>query len=121
MTSARKMWTRQTWRTEVVSDAVRIVIGKGRQKIILARFCPKQLPEAETHANATIASAAPELYAALEKAVETIRTWHGMKFVGRSVDDPGRALEKKAWDIYVEHAPEMQDVRAALAKARGEV
>ncbi len=40
------------WRTEAVSDAVRIVVGTGRSKVIIAKLNPKQLPEKETKANA---------------------------------------------------------------------
>lgn len=49
------------WRTEAVSDAVRVVVGEGRKKIILARLSPRQLPEQETHANARVMAIAPEL------------------------------------------------------------
>ena len=56
------------WRTEGISDCVRVVIGKGRQKVILARLAPPQLPEEETWANARIMGAGPELLDALTKA-----------------------------------------------------
>ena len=65
-------------------------------------------------------TATPDLYAALESAIETIRIWHGMRFVGRSADDPNRDIEKRAWEIYRTHAPEMKRLYAALAKARDE-
>lgn len=49
------------WRTEAVSDAVRVVVGSGRAKVILARCAPPQIPEGETHANARLMAAAPDL------------------------------------------------------------
>jgi hypothetical protein len=60
------------WRTEAVSDCVRVVVGQGRRKIILARLAPKQLPEAETHANARMMAAAPAMFAALKRIRETL-------------------------------------------------
>lgn len=60
------------WRTEAVSDAVRVIVGEGRKKVILARLCPPQIPETETQANATLMAAAPELLVALETLVEKI-------------------------------------------------
>lgn len=53
------------WRVEAVSDCVRVVVGNGRKKIILARLSPKQIPESETHANARLMAAAPKLLGAL--------------------------------------------------------
>jgi hypothetical protein len=61
------------WRTEAVSDAVRVVSGSGRTKIILARCAPPQIPEAETHANARLMAAAPDLYDALDRIVRNCR------------------------------------------------
>ncbi len=49
-----------------------------------------------------------ELLAALKGAVETIAVWHSF----------GHA-DIVAWDIYREHAPEMQAINAAIAKAEG--
>jgi hypothetical protein len=63
--------TPEPWRTEAVSDAVRIVVGTGRRKIILARLNPPRLPEAETHANAKLMAAAPKLLKALKEIAET--------------------------------------------------
>jgi hypothetical protein len=57
-----------------------------------------------------------ELRAALLSAIETIHTWHGMQFVGRSKDDPNRHLDKKLWEIYRTQAPEMKLLNEALAK-----
>lgn len=54
------------WRTEAVSDAVRVVVGDGRKKVVLARLCPPQLPEQETADNARLMAAAPKLLAALK-------------------------------------------------------
>jgi|ERR1019366_6357189 hypothetical protein len=55
------MITKGEWRTEAISDCVRVVVGKGRAKIILARCAPKQLPEAETTCNAKLMALAPQL------------------------------------------------------------
>ncbi len=46
-------------------------------------------------------AAAPELYAALLKAKETIHALHG----------------EIAWEIYALHSPEMKQINAALKKA----
>ena len=64
-TCGRKKITASAWRTEAISDCVRIVTGERRKKIILARLSPKQLPELETHANAELMAMAPELALAL--------------------------------------------------------
>ncbi len=61
-----------TWRFEAVSDACRVVTGSGRKKVILARLAPKQIPEAETTANAHVMSAAKDLYDALEGALRLL-------------------------------------------------
>lgn len=58
------------WRTESVSDAVRVVVGTGRQKIILARLAPRQIPEMQTHANAKLMALAPRLATTLVSIVE---------------------------------------------------
>lgn len=42
------------WRIEAISDCVRIVVGTGRKKIIIAKLNPKQIPESETLANARL-------------------------------------------------------------------
>lgn len=59
------------WQIEAVSDAVRVTARirsndlitrkPGGKKVILARLCPPQLPEAETWDNARLMSAAPVL------------------------------------------------------------
>lgn len=61
------------WRVEAVSDAVRIVVGQGRKKVILARLCPPQISEHETWANARLMCAAPELLAAAAAAARALR------------------------------------------------
>lgn len=66
MGEAAVKFTAGDWRLEGVSDAVRVVVGTGRAKIILARLCPPQLPELETWANARLMAAAPALLKALE-------------------------------------------------------
>lgn len=67
------------WRTEGVSDAVRVVIGTGRQKIILARLRPPQLSENETWDNARLMAAAPELHDALKMFLECSPCRNGCK------------------------------------------
>lgn len=54
------------WKVEAVSDAVRVVVGEGRKKVILARLAPPQIPENETQANAELMAASPKLKEALE-------------------------------------------------------
>ena len=55
----------------------------------------------ENEANARLISAAPDLLAALKDALKTIEAWHG----------------PIAWQIYLDHAPEMKRIRAAIDKA----
>jgi len=62
--------TSREWRIEAVSDAVRIVVGQGRSKIILARLCPPQISENETWANARLMCAAPLLLKAAENLIK---------------------------------------------------
>lgn len=66
-------YTKGEWRIEAVSDAVRVVTGNGRQKLILARCATKQIPEAETTANARLMAAAPLLLMTLRNILD-----HGM-------------------------------------------
>ena len=54
-------------------------------------------------ANARLIEAAPELLAALEDALGTIRTLYG----------------EPAWDIYEANSAKMQRYKAAIAEARG--
>jgi hypothetical protein len=63
-----------------------------------------------------LAEAVPELRAALESAIDTIRIWHGAAFVGSAIADPNRNLYKKAWEHYRTNAPEMKLLYAALEK-----
>src|SRR5574342_180434 len=58
--------TLSDWRVEGVSDAVRIVTGTGKKKVILARLCPPQIPEDETWANARLMGQAPKLAGAVD-------------------------------------------------------
>lgn len=60
-------------------------------------------------ANARLIAAGPDLLVALKGALRTIRTWHGMG-LGRH--------EAQAWALY-QASPEMQAIRAAIAKAEG--
>ncbi len=55
------------------------------------------------------AADAAELKQALEKAVEVIRIWHGLKI-------KGVALEEQMWKIYWEQSPEMKPIREALER-----
>lgn len=61
----------------------------------------------EDVANAHLIAAAPDLLAALKRTVDTIKAWHCLHG-----DEIG-------WDIYLQHAPEMQAINAAIAKAKG--
>ncbi len=93
------------FQVEAVSDAVRVFVrlaktnSVGKQKVIIARMAPPQLPESETWSNGCLFAAAPDLYAAL------------------SALDPGESL-------HVTHSPSSGCLicsgRRALAKARGE-
>jgi hypothetical protein len=64
-------------------------------------------------ANAHLIAAAPELLAALKRAVDTIHAWHDM--TGNLSEDD----KATAWRIYRTHAPEMKAINAAIAKAEG--
>jgi|GEM_PF-1143527 len=65
--------------------------------------------EAESLRNAHLIAAAPDLLAALKRAVETIRTFHGIGL--------GPA-EELTWQLY-QQSPEMKAINAAIAKAEG--
>jgi hypothetical protein len=93
--------TASPWRIEAVSDAVRIVVGQGRSKIILARLCPTQIKEDETWANARLMVAAPDLFAALQDMMKRHDERCGCQ-------DPGEEL-----------CPGIAVAREALAKAQG--
>lgn len=54
-------------------------------------------------ATAHLFAGAPELLAALRKAKEVIKAWHG----------------EGGWEFYDLHSPEMQPINAAIAKAEG--
>lgn len=60
-------------------------------------------------ADARLIAAAPELLAALTKAVDTIRAFHGIGL--------GPA-EANVWSLY-QASPEMRQINAAIAKAAG--
>lgn len=68
--------------------------------------------EATNEANARFIAAAPDLLAALQRAVETIRALHGIGLSGRS--------EAGMWKLY-QSSPEMTIINAAIAKALGTV
>lgn len=71
-------YTPGPWSVECVSDAIRVFVrltrhsGQGTVKVILARLAPPRLPEAETHANARLMAAAPELLEALKFALQSL-------------------------------------------------
>ena len=95
--------TRGEWRYEAVSDACRVVVGRGRQKLILARLATKQIPEREIAANAKAMAAVKQLiHAATLATLNFERKQASGEFLGD--DDHG------AWTA----------LDQALAKARGE-
>lgn len=61
-------------------------------------------------ANARLIAAAPDLLAALKRAVDTIRAFHGLGL-------PSHA-EVEMWNLY-QQSPEMQAINDAIAKAEG--
>ncbi len=52
-----------------------------------------------------------QLRAALVHSVSVIQTWHNMEIPGKE--------RSKLWDIYWRNAPEMRQIREALANAEG--
>lgn len=93
--------TAPPWRVEAVSDAVRVVVGHGRGKVILARLRPPQLPEEETWANAHQMAASHELRAALEGMLRE------------------HALSCNCEEPRTKPCPEVVAARTALEKAAG--
>jgi hypothetical protein len=92
MTSAKP--TPPPWRTEAVSDGIRVVVGQGRQKIVLARLSPKQISEHETAANASLMAASQELLVALKGFVD--EECHCLTSVQPCVQCVARAAIEKA-------------------------
>jgi hypothetical protein len=92
--------TETPWRIEAVSDAVRIVVGQGRSKIILARLSPPQIKEDETWANARLMVAAPDLFASLQDMLKRHSERCGC-------EDPGEEL-----------CPGIAEARAAVTRAK---
>lgn len=68
----RHQATHGVWKTEYVSDAVRVVIGAGRQRIILARANTPQLREQEVAANMEFCAAAAKATPGLLDLVEAL-------------------------------------------------
>ena len=64
------------WNVEAVSDAVRVIIGQGRSKIILFRGNPKQISEQQTVDNCSFVAHArtdiPKLLELIDRAREII-------------------------------------------------
>ena len=83
------MHTKTPWRTETVSDAVRVVVGEGRAKVILARLCPKQITEEETFQNAKIIVLAVNSHARVVAALEDLLSRHASQC---GCSDPGEEL-----------------------------
>lgn len=63
---------------------------------------------AQADSNARLIAAAPDLYAALEGAVKTIRAWHEM-----------HGSDEMSWQTYLTRSPEMQVITAAFMKVEG--
>jgi len=61
------------WEAECVSDCCRVVVGKGRRKIMLARLAPKQISELETAGNGRLMAASPQLLGVAENAMHLLR------------------------------------------------
>jgi hypothetical protein len=91
----------------------------GREGLILtpegeaiAAFMPDGVGnEQRMKANAHLIKAAPDLLEALISARQTIRTWQGMGLEGDAEHD--------LWEAY-QASPEMRQINAAVAKARGQ-
>ena len=91
--------TPEPWSVEGVSDAVRIFVGKGRGKIILARLCPKQLPEDETWKNALLMGASPRLLEACRRALDALgedRTPTDRRAAERFIHEAVRAAQLRS-------------------------
>lgn len=95
--------TPKPWRIQGVSDAVRIFVGDGRKKVILARLCPPQISEYETWANARLMVAAPDYRDALKFLLDRHAEHCGCK-------DPGEEL-----------CPGIKEAEDAISKATKEV
>lgn len=67
-------------------------------------------PDGAHDANARLIAAAPDLLAALKRAVDTIRAFHGIGLNGPA--------EAGMWELY-QQSPEMKAINAAIAKAEG--
>lgn len=87
--------THGVWQREAVSDAVRVTIGTGRSKVIIARLNPPQMPESETTANADLIvylrNHALDIAEALEDSVLTLAA--GDMHVTIRISDKDLAIE----------------------------
>jgi hypothetical protein len=88
------------WRVE--TDEFDIVASDGE---LLATIFPMSQGKGDAEANARLIAAAPDLLEALKIAHATI-------YALAKIHDP-------AWQIYVNRAPEMLQIEAAIAKAEG--
>ena len=67
-----------TWEFEAVSDAARVTIGKGRQKVILARLRYRRLMNPNSCANAQLIVALRNAAPALLACAEALQAGHDM-------------------------------------------
>jgi hypothetical protein len=66
---------------------------------------------------ADLFAAAPDLLAAVEKAIDTIYDWYTMPHAGSMPQS--EEMKAESWRLY-QNSPEMKMLHAAVAKARGE-
>jgi len=103
LTPTTRKWTKEEWdrnereeRRSIFQHFKMSDQGRSRNRVAIVE---DYHPDFERNAN--LIAAAPELYEQLKAAIEIIRIWHG----------------GDAWDIYLNHSPEMKRIRAALEKA----
>jgi len=101
------------WMLDYVVDGAYAIHGTAAgDQILIATRAPIPRLHEEFVANAHLIAAAPDLLAAVHRAVETIRALHDIGLIG----SPHAAEEM--WALY-QQSPEMQAIHAAITKAEG--
>lgn len=109
-TKERVSYTPGPWK--VAPDSGTTVYGDddGAVRTVVADTCARGKPDEQERADARLIAAAPDLLAALKKAVQTIRAFDALGLSDSDVAPSWRAYQQ---------SPEMRQINAAIMKAEG--